>query len=172
MSILKALLNRLAKVKPFEDTYSDVKEPLKHAINVCESWTESCHNLTGRNWKASKTHKWENDRYTPVAIFEYGKRLAEVLAIRSGREQYAILVKTVKDSDSSSSDDSKNSISFDCFRNIDALQFNPFTESVWREAVQAFDRSVSHVDQRTAQILKMHLRQAQSNPRQVSSSQI
>jgi hypothetical protein len=87
------------------------------------------------------------------------------LAIRSGREQYSILIKTIKDDQDESNQ--KNSISFSCFDNIDALQFNPFTESVWREAVQAYDRSMSQIDSKTAQILKMHLKQAQSNPRQV-----
>lgn len=78
MTILKALLNRLTKIKPFEDDYSEVKESLKHAIYVCERWTECCHNLTGRIWKMCQTNKWENDRYSPIAIIEYNKRLNEV----------------------------------------------------------------------------------------------
>ena len=53
------------------------------------------------------------------------------------------------------------------FDGIDPLQYNPFTEPTWQEAIQNYDRSMSYIDQKTAQILKAHLRQAQSNPRQV-----
>lgn len=164
MTILKAILNKLSKVEPFKGDYSQVKESLKHAINICERWIECCHNLTGRLWKASRTHQWENERFSPVSIVGYQKRLAEVLAIRSGREQYKILVKTVKGEGEESA---KGEDVFRCFDNVDALQFNPFTETAWREAVQAYDRSMGNMDQRTVEILKMHLRQAQSNPRQV-----
>lgn len=168
MSILRALLNRLAKVKAFEafNNYSEIKEALKHAINVCERWIECCHNLTGRIWKSSQTHKWENEKFSPVAIVEYGKRLTEVLAIRSSREQYLVLIKTVKE-EKDDEESSKIANNLSAFDNLDVLHFNPFSEPAWREAVQVYDRSMSQFDQRAAQILKMHLRQAQSNPRQV-----
>lgn len=87
----------------------------------------------------------------------------KVLAIRSGREQYLILLKTVKEEQN----EQPKLNNFNFFDNIDALQFNPFTEPTWRDAVQKYDHSMNYIDQKTAQILKMHLRQAQSNPRQV-----
>ena len=72
-------------------------------------------------------------------------------------------MKTVKEDQD---DQSKQSF-YSIFDGIEPLQFNPFTEPVWQEAVQQYNRSMSYIDQKTAQILKMHLRQAQSNPRQV-----
>lgn len=163
MTILKALLNKLSKLKPFEDSYTDVKELLKHSISVCERWIEVCYNLTARIWKQSRAHKWENDPFVPESIEKYCKRLNEVLQIRSAREQYGILIKTVKDDQT---DDSKVP-GFSFFDSIDPLQYNPFTESSWQESIQNYDRSMNYVDQKTAQILKAHLRQAQSNPRQL-----
>lgn len=86
-----------------------------------------------------------------------------MLQIRSGKEQYGILLKTVKDDQ----DDQSKTSNYSFFDGIDPLQYNPFTEQTWQEAVQSYDRSMNYVDQKTAQILKAHLRQAQSNPRQV-----
>jgi hypothetical protein len=91
MSILRALLNKLSKIKPFEDSYSEVKEALKHSINVCERWIQCCHNLTGRIWKASQTHKWEDERFSPVSIVEYCKRLNEVIRYFIIRLQSTVL---------------------------------------------------------------------------------
>lgn len=162
MTILKALLNKLTKIKPFTDSFTDVKEALKHSIAVCDRWIECCFNLTARIWKSSQTHRWENEEFSPTSIIKYCKRLNEVLQIRSGREQYTTLLKTVKEED----DQSKSNI-YASFDGIDALQFNPFTEPNWQNSIQAFNSSMNYADQKTAQILKMHLRQAQSNPRQV-----
>jgi len=81
MTILKALLNKLTKIKIFEDNFNEVKELLKHSISVCERWIECCHSLTGRLWKASQTHKWENDEFIPISIVKYCKRLNEVYKI-------------------------------------------------------------------------------------------
>jgi dynein heavy chain 2 len=163
MTILKSLLNKLLKIKPFEVNFSEVKELLKHAIAVCDRWIECCHNLY-RVWKSNQTHRWDSDEYVPTSIIKYCRRLNEVLQIRSAKEQYAILIKTVKDEPV---DEGKSS-NYSQFDGIEPLQYNPYTESKWQEAVQAYDRSMSYMDQKTAQILKMHLRQAQSNPRQVS----
>lgn len=79
MTILKALLNRLTKIKVFEDNFSEVKELLKHSIAVCERWIECCHNLTGLYWRKSPTHKWEDDEFVPTSIVKYCKRLNEVM---------------------------------------------------------------------------------------------
>jgi dynein heavy chain 2 len=121
-------------------------------------------------WKSNQTHRWENEEYIPTAIIKYNKRLNEVLQIRSAREQFSILLKTVRDdSHNGGGDDadSKSANSYGYFDGLEVLQYNPFTEPKWQEAVQAYDRSMSYMDQKTAQILKMHLRQAQSNPRQL-----
>ena len=80
MTILKALLNKLSKIKPFSDNFSEVKESLKHSIAACDRWIEFCHNLTGRIWKSSQTHKWENEEFVPTSIVKYCQRLNEVLA--------------------------------------------------------------------------------------------
>ena len=49
MTILKALLNKLSKIKPFSDNFSEVKESLKHSIAVClcmflypHAWISKC----------------------------------------------------------------------------------------------------------------------------------
>lgn len=78
MTILKALLNKLSKIKVFEDNFGEVKELLKYSIAVCERWIECCYGLTGRLWKASQNHKWENEEFIPTSIVKYCKRLNEV----------------------------------------------------------------------------------------------
>lgn len=78
VTILKALLNKLAKIKPFDDSFSDVKDSLRHAIAVSERWMECCFNLTARLWRSSQTHKWVNDEFVPTSILKYCKRLNEV----------------------------------------------------------------------------------------------
>ena len=163
MTILKSLLNKLSKLKVFEDNFSDVKECLKHSINVCDRWIECCYSLTARLWKSSQTHKWNNEEFLPTSIIKYGQRLSEVYQIRSGREQYSILLKTVNEEQ----DEQAKANYFSCFDAIEPLQYNPFTEPAWQEAVQQYNRSMSYIDKNTAKILKIHLRQAQSNPRQL-----
>ena len=162
MTILKAILNKLSKMRVFEDNFSDVKEVLKHSMSVCDRWIECCRNLTATIWKSCQYNKWEGKEFVPTSIVSYSKRLSEVYQIRSGREQYGILLKTVKEEDNQA----KTEV-YSVFVGLEPLQYNPFTEPAWQEAVQQYNQSMSYVDQKTAQILKMHLRQAQSNPRQV-----
>lgn len=166
MTILKSLLNKLLKINPFEDSFGDVKELLKHALAVCDRWIECCHNLY-RMWKSCPTHRWESEEYSPTSIKKYRKRVNEVLQIRSAREQYAMLVKTVPGGGAEDGEDAKGKKSYRVFDGLEPLQYNPYTESKWQEALQAYDRSMDYMDQKTAQILKAHLRQAQSNPRQL-----
>jgi dynein heavy chain 2 len=163
MTILKSLLNRLAKVKPFDDNYGEVKELLKNALLVCDRWIECCQTLSGRLWKSSQAHKWEDDEFVPTSVVKYAKRLNEVLQIRSAKEQFSTLLKTVKDDQES--DQSK--INFKAFEGLEPLQYNPFTEPAWQDAVDSHNNSMNYIDQKTSQILKLNLRQAQSNPRQV-----
>lgn len=76
------------------------------------------------------------------------------------------MVKTVKEDP----DDQAKQNFYNIFENMEPLQFNPFTEPAWQDAVQQYNKSMNYIDQKTAQILKLHLRQAQSNPRQVHIS--
>ncbi len=161
-TFLKALLTKLSRFKVFEDNFSDVKENLKHSISVCDRWIECCHSLTGRLWKSSQTHKWENGEFVPVSIVKYQKRISEVYQIRSGREQYLILLKTVPDDQQ----DQKENF-FQVFEGLDPIQYNPFTEPNWQQALQQYDNLMVNIDHKAAEILKLHLRQAQSNPRQL-----
>jgi dynein heavy chain 2, cytosolic len=78
MTILKTIISRLTKIKPFEDDFFAVKEPLKHSIHVCQRWIECCHSLTKRIWPASDHHRWEGEEYRPNSIINYLKRIEEV----------------------------------------------------------------------------------------------
>lgn len=78
MTLLKCILNKLAKLRPFEDNFNDVKDQLKHSIIVCERWIECCHNLTRRIWRSCPRNRWENDEFVPTSIVRYCKRLNEV----------------------------------------------------------------------------------------------
>lgn len=90
MTILKALLSKLERIQPFKGDYGEVKEALKHAMIVCERWIECCHNLTGRIWRKQKNH-WEGDRFSPVSIIGYHKRLSEVKTKRIQEDFMAII---------------------------------------------------------------------------------
>jgi len=92
-------------------------------------------------------------------------RYKKVYQIRSGREQYLILLKTVRD-DHDDQQPAKDNY-FDVFNGLDPIQYNPFTEPAWQQALQQYNNSMAHIGQKAAKILKMHLRQAQSNPRQL-----
>lgn len=79
MTILKAVQNKLTKVKVFEDAYMDVKEALKNGISACERWTECCRNLTKSYWKNYGPHTWDGGEFVPKSVVNFSKRLREVL---------------------------------------------------------------------------------------------
>ena len=108
-----------------------------------------------------------NGEYFEKTLIEVMRIVIQIHQIRSSREQYLILVKTVKEDSQDQDQSATGKVSFKAFDGLEPLQFNPYTDPEWQEAVESFNSSMNYVDQRTAQILKLHLRQAQSNPRQV-----
>ena len=79
MTILKAILNKLSKIRIFEDNFSDAKEAMKHSMSVCERWIECCKSLTAVIWRSSQYNKWEGKEFVPTSVVSYLKRLNEVL---------------------------------------------------------------------------------------------
>lgn len=157
MALLKTIQVKLGKSKVFEDSFVEVKEALKNSIGICERWSDCCKILTKNFWKEYSAHKWSGDEFVPISINKYGQRLKEIYEIRAASEQYKNLVNE---------DSSANDI-FSSFSSIDPLQYNPFTEHIWKSAVSQYNRAMVPYDQKVSQILKTHLSKTQSNPQQL-----
>ncbi len=163
MVFLKVIQKKHTNLKPFEDPFIDVKEVLKNSITVCERWSDCCKILTKNFWKAFAPHKWNGDEFQPITVMKFCQRLREVYEIRSANEQYDNLVGGLEKTEKL---DQKSM--FGAFVGIDTLQYNPFTESVWRTAVAQYNREMLTYDQKISQILKNHLAKSQSNAQQVN----
>jgi dynein heavy chain 2 len=56
---------------------------------------------------------------------------------------------------------------FYAFSNVNALQYNPYTQPLWMAAVAQFDRAVAPAEQRIAGKLRAQIRGLDSNPHQL-----
>ncbi|XP_032214095.1 cytoplasmic dynein 2 heavy chain 1 isoform X5 [Mustela erminea] len=152
---------KLGTLNLWEDPYYLVKDNLKAGISVCEQWVTACNHLTGQVWQRYVPHLWKNERYFPETLDKLGKRLEEVLAVRTihekllyflpaGEEKIICLARV-----------------FEPFTGLNPVQYNPYTEPLWKAAVSQYEKIIAPAEQKIAGKLKNYISEIQDSPQQL-----
>uniref|UniRef100_A0A8C5XJH6 Dynein cytoplasmic 2 heavy chain 1 n=1 Tax=Microcebus murinus TaxID=30608 RepID=A0A8C5XJH6_MICMU len=152
---------KLGTLNLWEDPYYLVKENLKAGVSICEQWVIVCSHLTGQVWQRYVPHPWKNEKYCPETLDKLGKRLEEVLAIRTihekllyflpaGEEKIICLARV-----------------FEPFTGLNPVQYNPYTEPLWKAAVSQYEKIIAPAEQKIAGRLKNYISEIQDSPQQL-----
>ncbi|XP_044933442.1 cytoplasmic dynein 2 heavy chain 1 isoform X4 [Mustela putorius furo] len=152
---------KLGTLNLWEDPYYLVKDNLKAGISVCEQWVTACNHLTGQVWQRYVPHLWKKEKYFPETLDKLGKRLEEVLAVRTihekllyflpaGEEKIICLARV-----------------FEPFTGLNPVQYNPYTEPLWKAAVSQYEKIIAPAEQKIAGKLKNYISEIQDSPQQL-----
>ncbi|XP_034521541.1 LOW QUALITY PROTEIN: cytoplasmic dynein 2 heavy chain 1 [Ailuropoda melanoleuca] len=152
---------KLGTLSLWEDPYYLVKDHLKAGISICEQWVIACNHLTGQMWQRYVPHPWKNEKYFPETLDKFGKRLEEVLAVRTihekllyflpaGEEKIMCLTRI-----------------FEPFSGLNPVQYNPYTEPLWKAAVSQYEKIIAPAEQKIAGKLKNYISEIQDSPQQL-----
>uniref|UniRef100_A0A8D2DB61 Dynein cytoplasmic 2 heavy chain 1 n=1 Tax=Sciurus vulgaris TaxID=55149 RepID=A0A8D2DB61_SCIVU len=152
---------KLGTLNLWEDPYYIVKENLKAGISICEQWVIVCNHLTGQVWQRYVPHPWKNEKYFPETLDKLGKRLEEVLAVRTIHEKLLYFLPA--------SEEKIICLSrvFEPFNSLNPVQYNPYTEPLWKAAVSQYEKIIAPAEQKIAGKLKNYISEIQDSPQQL-----
>ncbi|KAF0306076.1 Cytoplasmic dynein 2 heavy chain 1 [Amphibalanus amphitrite] len=152
---------RLSDADLWRGSYNQVEEPLNQAVTVLEQWIENCNRLTTVFWPNFSPHKWKSPAFVPEHAKSMVQRLNEVMNLRMLHKQLTKLLSTAEQ------DELKTKDAFAPFSGLNPLQYNPYTEPLWKAAVQQFQNLLKPAEQKIAGKLRMQLRNMQGNALQL-----
>uniref|UniRef100_A0A287A3H7 Dynein cytoplasmic 2 heavy chain 1 n=1 Tax=Sus scrofa TaxID=9823 RepID=A0A287A3H7_PIG len=152
---------KLGMLKLWDDPYHLVKENLNAGISICEQWVIACSHLTGQVWQRYVPHPWKSEKYFPETLDKLGKRLEEVLAVRTIHEKLIYF--------SPASDEKITCLArvFEPFTGLNPVQYNPYTEPLWKAAVSQYEKIIAPAEQKIAGKLKNYISEIQDSPQQL-----
>ncbi|KAJ7995299.1 hypothetical protein DPEC_G00243100 [Dallia pectoralis] len=152
---------KLSGVKLFDDSFLSVRESLRVGVVICEQWVSTCEHLSGQVWKRYAPYPWKGDVHRPQALHSLAQRLDEVVTIRTVHEKLLRLLPGGNQQALASAG------VFEPFSGLNPLQYNPYTEPLWRAAVAQFERAIGPAEQEVAGRLKAYIADVQDNPQQL-----
>ncbi|NXC70641.1 DYHC2 protein, partial [Anhinga anhinga] len=160
-SLGRYVQRKLAALNLWEDAFHSVKENLKAGILICEQWVSACEYLTGQLWQRYTLHPWKNEKYFPESLAKLGKRLDEVLTVRTLHEKLTLFLPAGE----------QNALHpaqvFEPFAGLNPVHYNPYTEPLWKAAVSQYERIIAPAEQKIASKLKKFISEIQDSPQQL-----
>ncbi|XP_078258653.1 cytoplasmic dynein 2 heavy chain 1 isoform X2 [Rhinoraja longicauda] len=150
----------LMQLNLWGDPFHIVKESLRSGITICEQWVSACDHLTAQLWRRYTPHQWKSEKYYPELLGKLAKRLEEIQNSRTVHEKLMRLLPAGEQQLL------HNAHVFEPFAGLNPVQYNPYTEPLWRGAVTQFERLISPSEQKVASKLKVSIVEVQDNPQQ------
>ncbi|KAH0625160.1 hypothetical protein JD844_033332 [Phrynosoma platyrhinos] len=163
-SLGRFIQKKLGTFNLWEDSFHIVKENLKAGITICEQWVAACDHLTGQLWQRYTPHLWQAEKYIPEALSKLGKRLEEVLSIRTLHEKLTYFLPTGEQQALHLAQ------VFEPFAGLNPVHYNPYTEPLWKAAVRQYERIIAPAEQKIASKLKTFISEIQDSPQQVDDA--
>ncbi|XP_032878557.1 cytoplasmic dynein 2 heavy chain 1 isoform X2 [Amblyraja radiata] len=151
----------LMQLNLWGDPFHIVKESLRSGITICEQWVSACDHLTAQLWRRYTPHQWKSEKYYPELLGKLAKRLEEIQNSRTVHEKLMRLLPAGEQQLL------HNAHVFEPFAGLNPVQYNPYTEPLWRAAVAQFERLISPSEQKVASKLKVSIVEVQDNPQQL-----
>ncbi|XP_045342577.1 cytoplasmic dynein 2 heavy chain 1 isoform X15 [Leopardus geoffroyi] len=152
---------KLGTLNLWEDPYYLVKDHLRAGVSICEQWVITCNHLTGQVWQRYVPHPWKSEKYFPETLDRLGKRLEEVLAVRTVHEKLLYFLPA--------SEEKMICLTrvFEPFTGLNPVHYNPYTEPLWKAAVSQYEKIIAPAEQKIAGKLKIYISEIQDSPQQL-----
>uniref|UniRef100_A0A8C9DBD6 Dynein cytoplasmic 2 heavy chain 1 n=1 Tax=Panthera leo TaxID=9689 RepID=A0A8C9DBD6_PANLE len=152
---------KLGTLNLWEDPYYLVKDHLRAGVSICEQWVIACNHLTGQVWQRYVPHPWKSEKYFPETLDRLGKRLEEVLAVRTIHEKLLYFLPA--------SEEKTICLTrvFEPFTGLNPVHYNPYTEPLWKAAVSQYEKIIAPAEQKIAGKLKIYISEIQDSPQQL-----
>ncbi|XP_040316731.1 cytoplasmic dynein 2 heavy chain 1 [Herpailurus yagouaroundi] len=152
---------KLGTLNLWEDPYCLVKDHLRAGVSICEQWVIACNHLTGQVWQRYVPHPWKSEKYFPETLDRLGKRLEEVLAVRTIHEKLLYFLPA--------SEEKMICLTrvFEPFTGLNPVHYNPYTEPLWKAAVSQYEKIIAPAEQKIAGKLKIYISEIQDSPQQL-----
>lgn len=157
----RCIQKKISKENLWKSSYSTIKELLKSGQSVCERWVHTCQMLTAQFWKRFVAHPWRGEKFVPDNLLQLKRRLDEILAVRATYEQMCKLLTQQEQQEL------KLSESFAPFSGLNPVNYNPYTENLWKAAVAQYERLTNQAESRVANKLRQHFKSIDGNPIQL-----
>ncbi|CAI8019648.1 Cytoplasmic dynein 2 heavy chain 1, partial [Geodia barretti] len=141
--------------------FSQVRTRVQDGLMVCDKWSSAAEALTVQYWKQYALHRWRGGAFVSGSLSQLTLRLEEVLSLRSVHEQLLHLLSP------SQQQQLNLTASFSPFTGLDPLQYNPYTEPLWRAAVAQYDRGMVPAESSIAGKLRSRFHQLEAQPHQL-----
>lgn len=76
--ILNGIQNSLSKYDVINDSVSNVLDPLRCGLQVCENLISTFDTLTVRLWPNVSTNRWDGEPFTSLQLINLAERLKSV----------------------------------------------------------------------------------------------
>ncbi|XP_029458286.1 cytoplasmic dynein 2 heavy chain 1 [Rhinatrema bivittatum] len=159
-SLGRCIQKNLGTLNLWKDSYLTVKENLKAGITICEQWVAACSHLTGQLWQRYTPHPWKHEKYYPESLDKLGKRLEEVLTIRTVTEKLNYFLPTGEQQGLHLSQ------VFEPFAGLNPVHYNSYTEPLWKAAVSQYERILEPAERKIASKLKTYISEIHNSPQQ------
>lgn len=100
-------------------------------IAMCEKWIDICQKLTSIFWPNFTPHLWQGSPYQPKHAVNVQRRIQEIHSLRATHKQLTQLLSNAEQ------EELKTSRCFEPFRDLNPVQYNPYTGRMAR-AVRGF----------------------------------
>uniref|UniRef100_A0A4W3JIK2 Dynein cytoplasmic 2 heavy chain 1 n=1 Tax=Callorhinchus milii TaxID=7868 RepID=A0A4W3JIK2_CALMI len=160
-ALCRFVQKHLAQFNLWGDAFHIVKESLRSGITICEQWVAACDHLTGQLWRRYTPHQWKSEKYSPELLDKLAKRLEEVQTIRTVHEKLIRLLPAREQQLLQAAQ------VFEPFAGLNPVQYNPYTEPLWKIAVARYERAIAPSEQKIASKLKLSIVEVQDNPQQL-----
>ncbi|CAH1776602.1 unnamed protein product [Owenia fusiformis] len=160
-SLGRYVQRKLGEQDLWKGTFSKVKEALRQGLAICDRWVQACETLTVQFWKRYSLHPWKGEKFVPENLSNLGQRLQEILTLRSVHEQLVRLLSQQDQQNLGTAD------AFSPFSGLNPLQYNPYTQPLWKAAVAQYERAMSPAEQKIAGKLRSQFRGMEANSQQL-----
>ncbi|XP_074649972.1 cytoplasmic dynein 2 heavy chain 1-like [Tubulanus polymorphus] len=160
-SFCRYIQRKLSAEDLWKGQFSKVRDALRASHTICDRWMTSCETLTTQFWKRYGPHAWKGDKFVPETVIQLGTRLEEILTLRTVHEQ---LLKLLSHQEGQ---ELRISEAFMPFNGLNPLQYNPYTQPLWRAAVGQYEKGMSLAEQRIAVKLRTQFRGLDANSHQL-----
>ncbi|KAJ1562887.1 Cytoplasmic dynein 2 heavy chain 1 [Nowakowskiella sp. JEL0078] len=145
----------------FLQSFSKIKDLLRSAVQLCETWEAALSILTSKFWTSYSQHPWLGSRFNHSFLQDFSARLKEVLSLRTTHELLAQLLTTEEQREL------KFEKTLEVFNNVEVLQCSKFNEGVWKSAVSQYWKILIPIEQCVAEKLRSMFSSLQSQPAQL-----
>ena len=151
----------LSKLDVWHGPFSRVRSALLQAVRVCDKWTATTRDLTGKFWPGSDEHPWRGGTYADEYLIRLGQRIEQVGRLRSMHEE---LLKLISPSDRKQLDVDGM---FRPFEGKRPLHYSAYTDPQWHKAVKMYEEKLVPVEHLISSNLRKQIQSMADKPQQL-----